>query len=176
MQEFWVFGYGSLMWRPGFAHEECRPALLRGMSRRLCVYSFHHRGSEDSPGLVLGLDRGGACRGLAFRVAQARWQEVLAYLREREQVTNVYLEANRRVHLLDEPDREVSALTYIVDRSHRQYAGALPVAEQQAIVRRSVGKSGPNPEYVLSTLAHLRQMGIRDEALESVAAGLQAAT
>lgn len=176
MQEFWVFGYGSLMWRPGFEHAECRPALLRGMSRRLCIYSFHHRGTPDSPGLVLGLDRGGACRGLAFRVEPSRWEQVHAYLREREQVTNVYLEARRRVSLLDEPGREVEALTYVVDRSHPQYAGALPVAEQQAIVARSAGKSGPNPEYVLSTLSHLRQMGIRDEALEAVAAGLQAAT
>ena len=172
MQEFWVFGYGSLMWRPGFEFTEKSPALLRGMSRRLCVYSWHHRGSPEAPGLVLGLDSGGACHGMAFRVAPDNWAATLAYLREREQVTNVYLERVKKVTLLGPERREVSALTYTVDRKHPQYAGILPVPEQQAMVRRSTGHSGPNPEYVLSTLAHLRDMGIRDEKLEAVAEGL----
>ena len=172
MQEFWVFGYGSLMWRPGFAHAQKTPALLHGMNRRLCVYSYVHRGTESTPGLVLGLDRGGACHGVAFRVEPENWEETLAYLRAREQVTNVYVEARRKITLLGDTRRGVEAITYIVDRTHRQYAGTLPVEEQRAIVRRSVGQSGPNPEYVLSTLAHLREMGIRDENLEAVAAGL----
>lgn len=172
MQEFWVFGYGSLMWRPGFTHVETRPALLRGMSRRLCVYSYFHRGCENRPGLVLGLDRGGACRGVAFRVADHHWPDVLAYLREREQVTHIYHEVTRKIQLVDEPGREITALTYVVDRKHPQYAGNLPIEEQQKIVRHSVGQSGPNPEYVLSTVAHLRSMGIRDHGLEAVAAGL----
>ncbi len=172
MQEFWVFGYGSLMWRPGFAHTQKIPALLHGMSRRLCVYSYVHRGTETNPGLVLGLDRGGACHGIAFQVEAENWQDTLAYLRAREQVTNVYLEARRKITLRDQTPRAVEAITYIVDRTHRQYAGTLPVQEQRAIVRRSVGQSGPNPDYVLSTLAQLREMGIRDENLEAVAAGL----
>lgn len=172
MQEFWVFGYGSLMWRPGFVHVEKSPALLHGMNRRLCVYSFVHRGTEQAPGLVLGLDRGGACHGVAFRVKAEDWDETVAYLRAREQVTNVYVEASRQITLLGQERRKVEALTYHVDRTHRQYAGVLPVDEQRAIVRRSVGQSGPNPEYILSTLAHLRDMGIRDENLEKVAADL----
>lgn len=171
MQEFWVFGYGSLMWRPGFAFAEKRPALLRGMSRKLCVYSWFHRGSPEEPGLVLGLDRGGACHGMAFRVLERDWQEVLAYLREREQVTNVYREVRRKVVLLGER-RVVEALTYVVDRNHQQYAGGLPVEELRRLVRRGRGQSGPNPEYVLSTLEHLRGMGITDRELEAVAAGL----
>ncbi|MDP4822632.1 MAG: gamma-glutamylcyclotransferase [Aestuariivirgaceae bacterium] len=172
MQEFWVFGYGSLMWRPGFAHEDKTPALLHGMSRRLCVYSYVHRGTEQAPGLVLGLDRGGACHGVAFRVRPRDWDEVVAYLRAREQVTNVYVEARRQITLRGHAPRKVEALTYHVDRTHQQYAGVLPVEEQRAIVRRGVGQSGPNPEYILNTLAHLREMGIRDGNLEKVAAGL----
>ena len=172
MQEFWVFGYGSLMWRPGFAHEETRPALLHGMSRRLCVYSHFHRGCKKRPGLVLGLDRGGSCRGVAFRVNANLWPDVLSYLREREQVTHIYHEVTRRIRLVDEPGREVTALTYVVDRAHSQYAGLLPISEQQAIVRQSIGQSGPNPEYVLSTVEHLRSMGIFDRQLEAVASGL----
>jgi cation transport protein ChaC len=105
-------------------------------------------------------------------VEPENWEETLAYLRAREQVTNVYVEARRKITLLGDTRRGVEAITYIVDRTHRQYAGTLPVEEQRAIVRRSVGQSGPNPEYVLSTLAHLREMGIRDENLEAVAAGL----
>ncbi len=173
MQEFWVFGYGSLMWRPGFDYAERHKATLRGMCRRLCVYSWHHRGTQDEPGLVLGLDRGGSCHGVAYRVEPHVWPEVLTYLREREQVTQVYRETNRRIRLED--GRITTALTYVVDRDHPQYAGSLPLADQQRIVSQARGQSGPNPEYVLSTLAHLQEMGISDQGLEAVAFGLQAA-
>src|SRR4029453_16424516 len=106
MAELWVFGYGSLMWQPGFAFTERVPAALIGAHRSLCIYSFHHRGTEHHPGLVLGLDEGGACRGVAFRVAADKEDATLAYLREREQVTDVYVEAIRPVSLLDGSGRE----------------------------------------------------------------------
>ena len=165
MQDFWVFGYGSLMWRPGFDFTESEPALIRGFHRSLCVFSFVHRGTPERPGLVLGLDRGGSCHGMAFRVDAARRNDVLAYLRGREQVTHVYRETEKRLLLLASR-RKVMAVTYLVDRSHRQYAGPLTMTELARLVRQGRGISGACLDYVHNTLAHLRDMDIRDERLE----------
>ncbi len=172
MSDLWVFGYGSLIWRPGFAFEESSPALLRGAHRSLCVYSWVHRGTQRQPGLVLGLDRGGACKGVAFRVAAHNREEVIRYLREREQATMVYIEAQRPVVLDDENKTRVNALTYIIDRRHQQYAGVLPLARQLEIVRAAAGQSGPNPEYVLNTAEHLEMLNIKDKSLGWLAAQL----
>lgn len=171
MGDFWVFGYGSLLWQPGFAHVETQRARLFGYRRALCIRSFVHRGTEDNPGLVLGLDRGGSCLGLAFRVPGRTRGEVIDYLRARELVTNVYLERWLSVRLRD--GRNISALGYVVDRTHRQYAGSLGVEEAINGVRGAVGKSGPNEAYVLNTVEHLKQIGIRDHWLESVAGELE---
>src|SRR6202046_462272 len=129
--ELWVFGYGSLMWRPGFAYLERMPARLIGLHRSLCVFSYVHRGTPEKPGLVLGLDRGGMCRGITFRVAAAKRKKTIPYLRGREQVTSVYLETVRRIELEDEARRQVRALTYVVDRGHVQYAGRLSVEQSR---------------------------------------------
>ncbi|MGJ8528882.1 gamma-glutamylcyclotransferase [Maritalea sp.] len=160
----WVFGYGSLIWRPGFEHKDARQGLLRGLHRQLCIYSFTHRGTEDRPGLVFGLDRGGACRGMAFEVEDAIWDETHVYLREREQGNDVYKESWRSVTLDD--GRVVNALTFVADRSHRQYAGRLSREDQLRLVRQGIGNSGKNPEYVINTYAHLAQMKIKDETLK----------
>ncbi len=170
MDDFWVFGYGSLMWRPGFAHTETRRARVAGYRRALCVHSHVHRGTVDRPGLVLGLDRGGACVGMAFRVPATLHGEVMDYLRERELVTNVYLE--RHVTAVLDGGETVTAVAYVVDRSHGQYAGRLDVDRAVERVRGAAGVSGPNEEYVLNTEAHLRALGIRDRWLEEVAARL----
>ena len=167
MGDFWVFGYGSLIWRPGFAHVEARRARLHGYRRSLCVYSFVHRGTRQRPGLVLGLDHGGSCVGLAFRVPGNLRDEVITYLRERELVTDVYLERTLKVRL--DGGGTVEAVAYIVDRQHEQYAGALDAAHAAAVVRGAVGQSGNNEDYVLSTLEHLKALGIRDHWLEEVA-------
>src|SRR6202451_3621097 len=113
-EDLWVFGYGSLMWHPGFEFLERIPARLIGLHRALCVYSFVHRGTPERPGLVLGLDRGGACQGIAFRVASADRAKTIAYLRAREQVTSVYRESVRRITFKGEPARQVPALCYVV--------------------------------------------------------------
>jgi cation transport protein ChaC len=167
--DLWVFGYGSLMWRPGFEFTERVPARLIGEHRALCVYSFVHRGTPEKPGLVLGLDHGGACRGVAFRVAAAKRKDTVAYLREREQVTSVYREVMRSVWLENEPRERVSALAYVVDRGHVQYAGRLSLAEQLRHVLQGHGKSGANRDYVLSTVKAIETAGFRDAPLHQLA-------
>lgn len=163
---FWVFGYGSLMWRPGFAHTETSRARLFGFRRSLCVWSHVYRGTPERPGLVLGLDRGGSCVGLAFRVPDELREEALAYLRDRELVTSVYLERALPIRL--ESGESVMAVAYVVDRTHEQYAGALDERTATGIVSGAVGQAGPNEEYVLNTIAHLKALGIRDHWLEEV--------
>jgi len=167
--DLWVFGYGSLMWRPGFEFIEQIPARLIGEHRALCVYSFDHRGTPEKPGLVLGLDRGGACRGVAFRVAQRLRSKTEEYLRAREQTTNVYREVLRSVWLGNEPRQRVSALTYVVDRGHVQYAGRLSLAAQLRFVQQGHGRSGNNRDYVLSTVRSIEAQGFRDEQLHRLA-------
>ena len=172
MSDFWVFAYGSLMWRPGFDPLETVTAHLPGARRALCVWSWVHRGTREHPGLVLGLDRGGSCRGVAYRVADKKRDEVIAYLRERELVTAVYSEVWRPIRL-DSPERPaVTALTYVVDRAHRQYAGRLAPEDILGHVRDSHGRSGANADYVINTVRHLRSLGFRDPVLEKVAAAL----
>lgn len=168
--DLWVFGYGSLIWRPGFAFEESVPARLHGYHRSLCIFSHVHRGTPERPGLVLGLDRGGICRGLAFRVAADRAQETVAYLRAREQATAVYVERRMPVRLQD--GRAVTAVVYVADRKHLQYAGRLPREQQLELVRHGRGSSGENPDYVLLTDEHLRKMGIYDPVLAGLAQAL----
>jgi glutathione-specific gamma-glutamylcyclotransferase len=167
--DLWVFGYGSLMWRPGFEFLEQVPARLVGEHRALCVYSFVHRGTPEKPGLVLGLDRGGACRGVAFRIAEKQRAETVAYLRAREQVTSVYREVMRSVWLENATRERVSALAYVVDRGHVQYAGRLSLAEQLRFVRQGHGQSGANRDYVIATVKAIEAEGFRDAQLHHLA-------
>ena len=173
--DLWVFAYGSLMWRPGFDFVERMPARVMGAHRSLCVLSHRHRGTPERPGLVLGLDRGGTCRGLAYRVPQAKRSATIDYLREREQDTKVYREIMRTVWLLDEPERQVEALCFVVDRSHPQYAGRMSLDEQLHHVRQGHGQSGPNRDYVISTVHELEALGFRDADLHWLAERLKGA-
>jgi cation transport protein ChaC len=167
--DLWVFGYGSLMWRPDFDFLERVPARLIGLHRALCVFSFVHRGTPEKPGLVLGLDRGGMCRGIAFRVAAAKREATIAYLRGREQVTSVYVETMRRIDLEEHARRQVRALTFTVDRGHVQYAGRLSVAESVHYVRQGHGRSGINRDYVIETVRALEALGYRESELHRIA-------
>jgi glutathione-specific gamma-glutamylcyclotransferase len=164
--DIWVFGYGSLMWQPGFLYEEAVHAMLCGAHRALCIYSHVHRGTPRQPGLVLGLDNGGTCEGIAFRVAARHTRTTVAYLRRREQVTNVYRPAWRWVSLKRAEPEMARALCYMVDRRHCQYAGALPLVLQARLVQRGRGQSGKNTDYVINTVRHLRECGIVDQRLE----------
>ena len=163
----WVFGYGSLIWNPGFAHISAQQGLLYGAHRSLSVYSQDHRGTPQRPGLVFGLTRGGSCRGMMFEVAEADWGSVRAYLLAREKGNGVYREATRPVRLAD--GRAVLALTFMVDERHVQYARNLSLEHQLAIVRGGFGESGNNVDYVLNTAQGLAQLGIEDRQITALA-------
>ena len=162
--ERWVFGYGSLMWRPGFDFVERATATLHGRRRAFCIYSVHHRGTYERPGLVLGLAAGGATRGAAFRVPEADWPRVYAYLIEREQPTETYVEARREARLAD--GRRVECLVFLSDVHHPQWAGALSLERQAELITGAVGLSGRNEDYLRDLVEHLRAEGIRDRCME----------
>lgn len=164
----WVFGYGSLMWRPGFPFLERQGATLHGRRRAFCIYSVHHRGTPARRGLVLGLAAGGATRGMAYRVADSHWDETYAYLREREQPTETYVEARATVRLTD--GRRVTALIFLSDRAHPQWAGVLGLDAQAALIAGAAGLSGRNVDYLTDLVEHLREAGIRDRAMETLLA------
>ncbi len=164
-KDLWVFGYGSLLWDPGFEPVEIVQARLDGYHRSFCMWSIHHRGSETDPGLVLALDAqtGGSCEGVAFRVAEHERDAVLAYLRERELISAAYVEKIVPLALSD--GREVDALAYVIDRDHRQYCGDLSLQRQAEVISTAIGGRGPNTEYLYNTVAHLDAMGIADADL-----------
>lgn len=166
----WVFGYGSLIWNPGFAYLRSERALLHGAHRALAIYSFRHRGTPERPGLVFGLSRGGSCLGIAFEVAPKDWDRTFDYLQEREQDRGVYREAWRSVVLPN--GTRVRALAYLVNEAHPQYAGRLDLAEQVRLIGRSSGESGRNTEYVRNTAQHLLRLGIHDKSLMDIVAAL----
>ncbi len=166
----WIFGYGSLMWDPGFPHAGRSIARLAGYRRGFFMWSWHYRGTRERPGLVLALDRaaGSTCAGVAFRVRARDREEVLACLRARELISYAYEEATVEITL--ESGERVRALTYVVNRAHEQYAGHLPPARAAEIIARAQGTRGANAEYLANTAAHLRELGLEDGgifALES---------
>jgi glutathione-specific gamma-glutamylcyclotransferase len=162
VEPLWVFGYGSLMWNPGFAWVERLPATLPGFARTFCMRSVHHRGTSESPGLVLALDPAPeiSCRGLAFRIPEGEKGGTLQYLRERELISSAYVEQTHRVNLDD--GRAVVALTYVVDTTHVQYCGGLDLETQAQIIAKAAGGRGPNTEYLWNTVTHLGELGIED--------------
>ena len=174
--EVWVFAYGSLMWDPGFAYLEAAPALLRGYHRAFCIFSHVYRGTEARPGLVLGLDRGGACKGMAFRIAAAKGAGVLDYLDAREKVTDVYVRRAVPITVGGAPlsaggrplsagGRKVTAHTYVVDRGHHQYAGKQTLRQAVRLIAQGAGVGGSNRDYLESTVDHLDELGITDGPL-----------
>ncbi|HXZ68506.1 MAG TPA: gamma-glutamylcyclotransferase, partial [Alphaproteobacteria bacterium] len=164
--ENWMFGFGSLMWRPDFVFAERAPATLYGRHRAFCIYSVHHRGTHERRGLVLGLARGGSTRGIAYRIDSAGWEEVRAYLKEREQPTETYVESRASVRVGE--GRLVSALLYVSDRGHAQWAGALTLEQQADLIAGATGLSGRNVDYLRDLVLHLRDEGIKDREMEKL--------
>lgn len=158
----WVFGYGSLMWRPGFVYRDVVPALLHDYHRSFCVYSRYYRGTPERPGLVLGLAPGGSCHGLAFRVAAAEFAAAQAYLDERELVSYAYVSAYLPV---ETPDGPVSAYTFVADPTHPQYAGELDLERAAEIIVGAQGTAGLNRDYLIETVRRLEKEGFPDERL-----------
>jgi glutathione-specific gamma-glutamylcyclotransferase len=168
--DLWIFGYGSLMWKPGFAFAEAHAARINGYHRCFCIYSTHHRGTPKRPGLVLGLDRGRSCDGMVFRVAPEQARTTLAYLRKREQINGVYREARVHVTLTGMDHRQIEAIAFIVERAHPSYTGQLPLVTQAHLIRGAKGLSGANLDYLINTVRQLRQMGLKERELERIVA------
>lgn len=166
MAPIWVFGYGSLMWNPGFEYTEKQIARLNGYHRSFCMRSIHHRGTVEKPGLVLALDatKDAYCDGLAYRVAGENADQVQDYLRERELISSAYLETSQQINFRD--GRQVQAVTYVIDEDHEQYCGGLPLQEQAEIMATAIGGRGPNAEYLHNTATHLHELGISDADLD----------
>jgi glutathione-specific gamma-glutamylcyclotransferase len=171
--ELWIFGYGSLMWDPGFPHVQWAPALVHGYHRALCISSNRWRGTPKRPGLVLGLDRGGACRGIAFRVLACDVVTTLEALWAREMRRRIYQPKLLRARLTD---RDVRALAFVADPAHAEYAGHLTAEETAVRVANCCGARGPNIEYLSRTIDHLRELGVRDHYLQRVLAAARAVT
>lgn len=169
----WVFGYGSLLWNPGFVPVRKVKAVLPDYHRSFCMLSIHHRGSEEEPGLVLALDRdpGGQCTGVAFKVAPDDEAQVLADLRERELISSAYYEDT--VTLSTDDGETIPALAYIINRDHRQYC-QFDLEKQAQMIAHAVGGRGPNTEYLYNTATHLDELGIRDADIAWLVARVRA--
>lgn len=161
-RDIWVFAYGSLIWNPAFHFEEKRKAHLFGYHRKFCLWTFAGRGNDETPGLTLALDHGGACRGIAYRVAREKAEEELEIIWRREMVTGAY--QPRWVQMEAEGER-VSAISFVVNRRHSRYASSIPEGEMIAAIARARGELGPCAEYLHNTVDHLRELGIVDRPL-----------
>lgn len=170
MGDFWVFGYGSLIWNPGFEFKEKQKARIYGYNRALCIHSWHYRGTKEKSGLVFGLNHGGSCIGIAFKVDGSLRKPVVAYLRERELISDVYVEINSRVELMEGKlvGERVGALSYVVNRESPQYACDLGLEETARIVSQAIGSAGTNRDYVENTLQSLHNNKIKDRKLELI--------
>ncbi len=166
----WVFGYGSLIWRPGFTFIHSEAARLDGWHRSLCVLSHKYRGTPECLGLVFGLDKGGHCHGVAFEVENAVWTQTLDYLQDRELITHIYREVKLPIILAS--NRTVWAIAYVVDRDHAQYSGPLTLEQTLNYVRQGRGDAGSCVDYVKNTARHLHELGVPDQQLDHLVSQL----
>lgn len=169
--DLWIFGYGSLMWDPGFQFLERSPAIVHGYHRAFCIYSSRWRGTPEQPGLVLGLDHGGACRGVAYLVAKAEVEATLKALWQREMRRRVYRPRLVQMRL---PNKAARAFTFVADPRHPGYAGGLSLEQTARLVATCCGARGPNIEYLTRTIDHLAALGVHDHNLLRVHAAVRA--
>jgi len=172
-ERVWIFGYGSLMWNPGFEAVDAEPGMVRGYHRDIVIRSLQYRGTAVDPGLVFGLDRGGACRGTAIAARLSEWKDVHLYLHDREMAGDAYTPRWLDVRLTN--GRHIKAYTYVVNRNGRAYE-RVDYDTALARIRRCSGRNGSNRDYVLNTVDHLHELGIRDRKLDRLARDLRAAT
>lgn len=163
----WVFGYGSLMWNPGFAYIDKQPAQLTGYHRSFCIYSHHYRGTQERPGLVLGLDKGGICQGVSFRVARSEWQNVVSYLDERELIGYAYRAVAIDIKI-EQSYTAVKSYTYVADPSHPTYAGDIGIERSADMIINALGVGGLNRDYLINLLQQLETHGYKEPALQSL--------
>ena len=168
-KDLWVFGYGSLIWNPAFEYIEKRPALLRGWHRRFCLKLLIGRGSLQSPGVMLALDEGGSCHGVAFRIAADKVREELSILWQREMYGGAY---DARLVPLEAGGEQIEAVTFVINRDHPRYIKELSVEQTAALIATGCGDLGTCREYLENTVKHLDELGLSDEGLARIAAAL----
>jgi len=165
-QDLYVFGYGSLIWNPAFHFVDKTPALLRGYHRRFCMRMYQGRGTRESPGLMLALDHGGACNGVAFRIAASCVRQEMQVLWQREMFGGAY---NARWVKLSTAAGPVRAVTFVINRRHPRYLPELSLEQTAALIATGCGDLGSCREYLENTISHLAELGLRDAGLERIA-------
>jgi len=163
--DLWVFGYGSLMWAPGFAYKQKALARVHGYHRALCILSTRYRGTRRRPGLVMGLCRGGSCWGMAFRVEARQVRRTLRNLWQREMPRRVY---QPRLVLAELGRRRVRALAFLADPYHPSYVRELDLHGRARLVAQGIGQRGPCVDYIKNTLDHMNTVGVHDPHLERI--------
>jgi cation transport protein ChaC len=163
----WLFGYGSLIWNPAFHFTDRLIGRIFGWHRRFCLWTHLGRGCPERPGLVLGLERGGSCRGVAFHIAPAAVEEELAIVWRREMISGAYVPRWVEVHTAV---GRVPAITFVINHTHERYASFLGEEQIAEVIASARGWLGPCADYLVNTVDHLAALGIHDRPLEHLRA------
>lgn len=166
-EDVWLFAYGSLIWNPAIDFAEQRCVTVPGYHRKFCLEVHLARGSPEAPGLMLGLDRGGSCRGVAFRIKAERAREELDVVWRREMVSPAYSPKWLRAH---DGEAAIRAIGFVVNRAHDRYVGDMDEARAAGLIARASGFLGPCADYLHQTSEHLEALGMADSGLLRLAA------